>query len=232
MSTFYLKKLFSCAVYTYKEYRAFKISTLIFFVLFLLGVFSIVYNAVSKKQPPFYRDALFLLFLTYYFSDTVVGVICINSTTKWNFSAELMYSINLLRFALLCITYAGVCAVDYFKYLKSVKNKTNLHDSKKENLCKQQNLNLAFCKNGESVYKLKEYPCNKNENLVDINVSYILSLIDEILKREVTLDDKIWLEDLAQFIKHSYFLSPTKVKDFNERLETLVKKMTEYNVLW
>ena len=49
-------------------------------------------------------------------------------------------------------------------------------------------------------------------------------------KKDISLDDKLWLDELTLLVRQSYALGEKDLKNLNVQLEKLIKKAIEYDV--
>ncbi len=225
MFTFYFCEFFSCVKIMFKTQMDFKVSTIVFFALFIAGITCAIYIAVKKPKKQF-ADNLFVIYLIYFFADTVIGLNCYNRCKQFGVNPECAYSSSLLRFAVLSTVYA-VC------YLINYLTESQMEKKDKEN----QLSPFVVGASEKKTYKLLEKDLSvceiydpTSKNPIDLNVSYLLAIIDELFRRDLSLDDKLWLEDLTISVKQAYSFKIDEMKIFNQQLEKLIKKITEYDV--
>ena len=129
------------------------------------------------------------------------------------------------RFAFLLIVYALVCA-----YKKLLLWRENHYEDEKGKFLNNSCNNNAELTTNEDLNLIDNLNESNNE-LVDVNLSFVNKLTNALLDKELNDSEKEFCLDLLFDLKSL----PTKceierVKSLNAKLRTLTKKASEYNI--
>lgn len=255
MFAFYFQDVGNCLLKLFYEFAAYRVVAAVFLVLVAIELGRIFFNIFSKRKNLFNSDWLYFICLLYLCADVYISVDCVFKSETFNSGAQVSYSICLLKFSALTLLDAVNLGITLIKDLRK-KHKVNEQET-----ANTKNLKGTSAKGGESglsgenalnekngdgeksfsednVYKILENSLDKrnyydatDKNPIDINVSYLLMLINELQKRNVTLDEKEWLDELAFSVRQAYSYDENSIRDLNCELEKLVKIITKYNVV-
>lgn len=230
MFTFSFCQIFNSAVSLFKNCEQFKFLTFVFFALALLGFAVAVFCAFSKSKKRISTDTLFVLYLIFYFCDVTLTLKNYSLKNLGGAEVDSANAVCILRFLILCIIYFIAWLTDYIR-LEIILRKKDDKVLKEINQSKQsdQNNKHQIALNEISLGNCECFDPSKRGGL-DINVSYLLALINSFYKKDISLDDKLWLDELAVLVRQAYSLGESDLKNLNVQLEKLIKKATEYDV--
>ena len=230
MFTFSFNQIFNCAVNLFNSSNQFKILTFVFFALSILGVAVAVVCAVSKSKKQLSTDTLFVLYLIFYFCDVTLMLKSYSLKNLSGISVDIIHAVCILRFLILCFVYFLAWLTDCIRLkiiLKEKPKKSLKNSNQKIKTPSAQNSQIAL---NEILLGGCECFDPSKKGGVDINVSYLLALINCFYKKDISLDDKLWLDELTLLVRQSYALGENDLKNLNLQLEKLIKKAVEYDV--
>ncbi len=210
--------------------RFFYLSILLFFIEFLFGALYLLWlstfpNLKNKRVKFIYYiyQAFFFFDLWLCFSEAEYG-------SKYLLDISIAFIFAFLKFALLIALYGIVCAhrgvlilreKDRIKALEaSLKEKEEKKDGQ---ILKSQSMAISSLD--------KALKVNDEEKLADVNAAYALAVIDALKKKNLTDEERRELEELTLLVRFPIEGGEERSRKVNEKLEFLVKKMADYNVV-
>lgn len=198
------------------------LSTVVFLAAAVFGVV-ISLLAIVKKNRIKFKDGLFIAYICYFVLDLFLYLSLFKKGDLKNFELTAVYFSSVVKFVALIALYAGFCLinrrlerVEIYKKSEalSVKNGQIFPALK---LCEEKLL-AAAC--GENVPKIQ----------MDVNVSYLISVIERLGKKDISCDEREWLSDLLIKVRQAYCLDGDGIKQLNKNLELLIKKAVYYGL--
>ncbi len=213
-----------------KNGRFFYLSILFFFIEVLFGGLYLLwlstFPSLKNKRVKFiyYIYQIFFFFdLWLCFSETQYG-------SKYLIDISVAFIFALLKFALLIALYGLICAHRGVLILREKDRLEALEKALKEKEEKKEG--QALKNESNAICSLdKALKINDEETLADVNVAYALAVIETLKKKNLTDEERRELDELTFLVRFPIENSEDKVRKVNEKLEFLVKKMADYNVV-
>ena len=215
-------KIFCCSATTRIFYD---LSLALFICLLTLGCVCIVILHCIKSSQKRSMRWLFYVFQGGYILDICIATCEYEMVGLYYSSITSDFLSCTARFTFLLIVYALVCA-----YKKLLLWRENNYEDEKGNFLNNSCNNNAELTTNENL-NLINYLDESNNELVDVNLSFVNKLTNALLDKELNDSEKEFCLDLLFDLKSL----PTKceierVKSLNAKLRTLTKKASEYNI--
>ena len=225
----YIRKIFDI---NFTSQICYSLSLAIFIFSLTLGCITLIILACVKTAKNKSIKWIFYVFQGAYILDICIAVCEYEFFGAFYKSLASVFLSCTVRFAFLAVVYGLVCA--YKKVLiseiKSEEQKIRLLNLN----CDERKVNFEELNEVEKInnfQSLNDFQAKEERNLVDVNVAYIDQIVQLLLSKDLTDDERELCFDIIYEIRNLPLTNQTeRVRKLNAKLQTLIKKAVQYNL--
>ena len=212
--------------------KFFYISVCMFLCEFIFGCLYLWWLSSFEKLKYKRTAWLYYFYQTIFFFDVwlCLSDALYNSNILTSLPIALLFA--LVKFMLLIALYGLICAHKAILLLSEKDKLKNQESVKSYQITPLNHAKGEVIEQARSIDILNQVAFDSEKaDLADINVCYLLSLIERLKTKNITEEERERLNELQNSLKTPILKGDKRLRDINENLEYLVKKVAEYGVV-